>query len=121
MNFPNKRLTIAREMPVQPFLRLFKAVCVVESGNDPRAYNSASKATGIVQITPILLKDYNARSGKSYKLKDCYNIKISRNIFFFYCMKIPRQDFERIARRWNGRGSQTEKYWQLVKKQLKKN
>jgi hypothetical protein len=115
---PNGTLTINREKPIDPFLSLFKAVSVVESHNDSLAYNHASKATGIAQITPVLILDYNNRTGKSYVLNDCYNTKITKEIFMFYCMLYRTSDFEYLARRWNGSGHQTKKYWNKVKKQL---
>jgi hypothetical protein len=83
------------------------------------AYNKSSKATGISQITPILLNDYNKRTGKRYTLNDCYDIQISKEIFLFYCMLYRTSDFEYIAKRWNGSGHKTKHYWDEVKKQLK--
>lgn len=117
---PNGILTINKEMPIEPFLRLFDAVSVVESTNDSLAYNRASKATGIVQITSILLRDYNKKTGKSYTLNDCYDKKISKSIFMFYCMLYRTSDFEYIAKRWNGSGKATEKYWMRIKSELNK-
>jgi hypothetical protein len=117
---PNGILTINREMPIEPFLKLFKAVVIVESNGDATTFNKSSKATGIAQITPILLRDYNKRSGKSYTLNDCYDKKISKSIFMFYCMLPRTSDFEYIAKRWNGSGKATEKYWTRIKSKLKK-
>jgi hypothetical protein len=116
---PGKEIIIPENKPIEPFLRLFRAISFVESHNDSLAYNKITEATGIVQITPILLKDYNRRTGKHYKLKDCYSPKISRIIFNFYCMKLPGIDFEKTSKKWNGSGKATEKYWQRVKSNLK--
>jgi hypothetical protein len=118
---PNYVLTIVKNKPIEPFLGLFKAITIVESRNDSLAYNSASEATGIAQVTPILLKDYNQRTGKRYTLHDCYSIKISKEIFMFYCMLYRTSDFEYLAKRWNGSGHKTIHYWNEVKKQLNKN
>ena len=118
---PGQSIAIVKDIPINPYLKLLQAIEVVESNGDSTAFNKSTKAIGILQITPILLKDYNRRTGKHYKLKDCYNPKIGRIIFLFYCMKSPGIDFEKISKCWNGTGKQTEKYWGLVEKQLKKN
>jgi hypothetical protein len=117
---PIKTLIIANYEPIKPFLILWEAVTIVESNKDATAYNKLSQATGIAQITPILVKDYNNRSGKSYMLNDCYDIQISKEIFMFYCMLYRTSDFEYIARRWNGSGYKTKKYWRRVKSELNK-
>ena len=42
----------------------------IESSNNPAAYNKRSKATGLGQITPIALKQFNNRTGKKYSMDD---------------------------------------------------
>ena len=112
-------IAIIKNDPFNPYLRLLQAIEIVESNGDSTAFNKSTKATGILQVTPILLKDYNRRTEKHYKLKDCYDPKIGRIIFLFYCMKSPGIDFEKISKCWNGKGKQTEKYWRRVKSNLK--
>ena len=115
----NRVQYIPAGVKIKPLERLWWATCMVESSNDPKAYNRIEQATGIVQIRPIRLRDYNRRTGKGYKLKDCYDPKISKEIFLYYARKYHYSDYETITRSWNGRGRQTLKYWELIKKQLK--
>jgi len=116
---PIKTLIIARDEPINPYERLFEAICMVESHNNPGAFNKKERATGIVQIRPIRLKDYDKRTGKSYTLHDCFDKKISREVFLFYAQKYPASQLSRIAKRWNGSGRKTENYWKRVKSNLK--
>ena len=48
-------------------------IAQIESSNNPLAYNSTSKATGMYQITPICLKDYNNYNTVKYTLTDMYD------------------------------------------------
>lgn len=50
------------------------ALAVVESSNNPAAYNKKSKASGLYQITPICLKDYNRThtKGARFVMKDMF-------------------------------------------------
>jgi hypothetical protein len=114
-----KALFIAREMPVNPYLKLFEAVCWVESNNNPLAYNARENACGIAQIRKIRLDDYNNRTHRSYSLRQVYDPKISKTIFMFYADKIGYNNFPRIAMSWNGSGKETINYWHRVKKRLK--
>ena len=43
------------------------ALALIESGNNPNAYNKKTKATGLYQITPICLKEFNRKQGKSMR------------------------------------------------------
>jgi hypothetical protein len=102
--------------PINPYLSLWYAVCQVESKGDTLAFNPREMATGIVQLRPIMVRDYNQRAGKSYKLSDCYNKNISKEIFMWYASRYKPNEYRKIARFWNR--SKTERYWNLVKKQL---
>ena len=95
--------------------RLIKAVIQVESLGDSMAYNLTEEATGAFQIRPIRLRDYNRRTGSNYQLEDCYNFKISKEIFLYYAERIGIEDYESIARKWNGSGKATLEYWDKVK------
>lgn len=107
-------LMIVQEEPIRPYETIWNAVCQYESNNNPNAYNSKERATGIVQIRPIRLKDYNQRTGKNYKLKDCYNTSIAKEIFMYYSCKFDHTQPERIASDWNK--CKTDKYWNKVKR-----
>jgi len=114
----HKTLTIAIEPPIEPYKALWDAVSMVESTMDSMAYNASEQATGIVQIRPIRLKDYNTRTGSRLRLSEMYNTQISKEIFFYYATKYHYTDYETIARRWNGSGYMTDIYWGKVKKHL---
>ena len=57
----------------------------IESSNNPKAYNKRSKATGLYQITPICLKEYNNfHKEKQYSMKDLYDKDINEAIAGWY-------------------------------------
>ncbi len=62
-------------------------IAQIESSGNPNAYNPSSKATGLYQITPICLKDFNlnARSGhfSLEEMKDPNKAKIVASWYFF--------------------------------------
>lgn len=101
--------------PIDAFEKLIIAIIQVESSGDTLAFNIIEKAIGAFQIRPIRLLDYNRRTGKKYKLKDCYSLKISKEIFLYYAINNCFQDYESIARKWNGSGKTSSDYWKKVK------
>lgn len=107
---------IAKSAPIRPLERLWWAQGIIESSGNPMAYNPKEKATGIVQVTPVRLLDYNLRTGKSLSLKDCFNPEISKAIWTFYAKDFYPLDYEGISKAWN---CNSEKYWQKVQAQLK--
>ena len=94
-------LIIERSEGIEPFAGLLRATAIVESGNNHLAYNAQERATGLLQIRPIRLLDYNQRSGSHYTMNDLYDPKISKKIWLFYARKFSVYDFEGIARAWN--------------------
>jgi hypothetical protein len=104
--------------PIEIYGKLIRAVVMVESFGDTMAYNLREEAIGAFQIRPIRLLDYNRRTGKTYKTEDCYNYKISKEIFLYYAQKIDFPEYEKIARNWNGSGETTSDYWEKVKSHL---
>jgi hypothetical protein len=104
--------------PINPFNKLINAVIQVESMGDTLAYNNIEEAIGAFQIRPIRLLDYNQRTGNNYKSADCYNLRISKEIFIYYAKRIGFSDYELIARNWNGSGKSTHEYWEKVKSNL---
>lgn len=105
---------ILRTEPIQPYEALWRAVCMVESSGNPYAINESEQAHGIAQIRQIRLDDYAQRTGVVYTLEDCFDKKIAKSIFSFYCSG----SLEEIAKSWNGSGRLTEKYWQKVQQYL---
>jgi len=104
--------------PIYAYDRLIKAVVQVESAGDTFAYSPSEKAAGAFQITPIRLLDYYQRTGNKYRLEDCFNFEISKEIFLYYAKQIGYPDYETIARNWNGSGKATLVYWEKVKSNL---
>lgn len=115
----NKVITIAKLPPISPFKALLEASAWVESSNNPNAHNRLEKATGLLQIRPIRLRDYNQRTGSRLKLKDCYNPDISKKIWLYYASQFQPHEQMQIAKAWNGRGKSNRIYWDKIKKQLK--
>jgi len=113
-----KALFITSPPPVEPFERLIQAVISVESDGDTMAYNIIEQATGLFQIRPIRVIDYNMRTGSLYTLKDMFDYETSKKIFLYYASMIGPYDFERIAKKWNGSGVKTHDYWNKVRKHL---
>ena len=114
-------ITIPGGEVIQPYERLWQAVCFVESNNDPSAVNKHEGAYGIAQIRKIRLRDYAKRTGKVYTVKDCFSYEVSHKIFMFYTYP----DFEVTARCWNGGPSwrnkkATQNYWRKVQEYLNK-
>ena len=108
-------LIIERSEGVDPFARLLRATAIIESGNNHLAYNAQERATGLLQIRPIRLLDYNQRTGSHYTMNDLYDPKISKKIWLFYARKFSVYDFEGISRSWN---CNSRAYWMKIKKEL---
>jgi hypothetical protein len=108
-------LSVFVSMPVYPYDRLVNAIIHVESKGDTLAYNEIEQAAGAFQIRPIRLRDYNNRTGNTYTRMDCFNLKVSREIFLYYADKIGYPNYELIAREWNGSGRTTLDYWKKVR------
>jgi hypothetical protein len=101
--------------PVRPYDSILNAVLMVESAGDTLAFNLSEYAVGGLQIRPIRLRDYNQRTGKNYKIEDCYIYRISKEIFLYYAYLYRYNDPESIARNWNGSGIETIDYWNKVR------
>ncbi|MBK7713363.1 MAG: hypothetical protein IPJ37_22350 [Bacteroidales bacterium] len=104
--------------PIEVYARLIRAVIMVESYGDTMAYNLNEEAIGAFQIRPIRLLDYNQRTGNKFKIEDCYNYRLSKEIFLYYAKRANSTDYELIARNWNGSGETTLDYWKKVKAHL---
>lgn len=110
-----KTLAIEESQPIEIiYERLMMAILEVESSGDTLAYNAIEDAYGPFQIRPIRLNDYNKRTGKKYRMNDCYTLKVSREVFLYYA-KMIGPDYETVAKRWNGSGIMTIEYWAKVK------
>lgn len=108
----------ANEGQTGRFQPLWEAVCTVESNNNESALNSLEMAYGIAQIREIRIIDYNMRTGEGLKLEHCLDSAVSRRVFMYYAERL--EDYETIAKRWNGSGAKTEIYWEKIKEELNK-
>jgi len=104
--------------PVNAYDRLVNAVVRIESAGDPLAYNQLEEAVGAFQIRPIRLLDYYQRTGINYKIEECFDYDISKEIFLYYARLTGYPDYETIARNWNGSGKSTLTYWGKIKSNL---
>jgi hypothetical protein len=118
-------LTIAAQERAALLRRTFDAVCLVESGGDPRAANLAEEALGIAQIRPVMVRDANRILGRrKYGLADRLDPVKSWEMFrlvvrYYY----PAGGPEEWARCWNGgpagpRRRSTLGYWQTVRDRM---
>ncbi len=110
---------------INPYSELWAAVKFVESGYNPDTINIIEQAYGPGQIRQVKLDDFNAGSGerragvkKEYTLTDCMDEGIAREIFMWHCSRF--NDQETAARRWNGSGPMTDRYWKKIQIQLNK-
>lgn len=113
-----KFLTVSEFPPVEPYKQLIFATGMVETKGDTMAYNPVEGATGIFQIRPIRLLDYNKRTKSNFSRKDLFNYKISEKIFLYFADQIGPYNLEQIARKWNGSGHLTSNYWNRIKQYL---
>ena len=110
---------------------VINAIIEVESEGNPKAVDKSGKSCGIMQITPILVKECNRilslrKSSKRYSMKDRFSVNKSKEMFLLYqSFYNPKNDVELAIRSWNGginftkRG--TQRYYNKVMSKMKKN
>ena len=82
------------------------AIIQVESDGNPRAVSGNS--VGVMQITPILVKECNdilkkQKSNKRYTLDDRYSVEKSKEMFLLIQKYFnPENNVEKAIRSWNG-------------------
>ena len=70
------------------------AIIFTESRFNPAAVGKA-KDSGIMQITPIYVKEVNRLAGTSYTMEDCFDIDKSLEMFgIMQALKNPAQDID---------------------------
>lgn len=102
--------------PLNGFKTLIDAVVYVESRGDNWAVNVKEQAMGAFQIRGIRVLHYNRLTGKNYQLSDMFDYEIAKEVFMYFAVRL--QEWESIARRWNGSGPMTDDYWNKVKARL---
>ena len=108
--------------------RVINAIMQVESGGNAKAHNPNGDCAGILQITPILVKECNQilkqkGSSKRYTMNDRYNAEKSKEMFVLFQERHnPSHDVEKAIRMWNGGPKYsvraTNQYLYKVKKHL---
>jgi len=87
--------------------RVMNAIIQVESSGNPKAHNPNGDCAGILQITPILVKECNnllakKKSKKRYTLGDRYNAKKSKEMFIMLQEHFnPEMNVEKAIKQWN--------------------
>ena len=95
------------EKEVKKWERVMNAIIAVESKGNPKAHNPVGDCAGILQITPILVKECNnllkeKKSTKRYTLGDRYNAKKSKEMFIFLQEHFnPELNVEKAIKQWN--------------------
>ena len=107
--------------------KVINAIAIVESNNNPRAVGGGG-SVGLLQITPVLVRDCNKilakqKSTKRYTLADRLNADKSKEMFVIIQEYYnPSHNVEKAIRLWNGgpnysvRG--TQNYYNKVRKHL---
>jgi hypothetical protein len=104
------------------------AIIEVESEGKSDAVDKSGKSCGILQITPVLVKDCNRilekKSRKRYSMGDRFSAKKSKEMFLlFQSFYNPKNDVELAIRSWNGginyTKRATQKYFEKVMSKLK--
>ena len=100
---------------------------MVESNNNPKAIGGGG-SVGLLQITPVLVKDCNKilekqKSAKRYTLKDRLSAQKSIEMFILIQEYYnPQHNVEKAIRLWNGGPNYsvkgTQGYYKKVKKHL---
>lgn len=105
------------------------AIIEVESEGKADAVDKSGKSCGIMQITPILVKECNRilelkKSRKRYTMQDRFSVNKSKEMFLlFQSFYNPKNSVELAIRSWNGgmnytkRG--TQKYFEKVMSKMK--
>ncbi len=88
--------------------KIMNAIIQVESRGNAKAHNANGDCIGILQITPILVKQCNIwlknqKSSKRYTLKDRYDVGKSKEMFIMIQEHYnPSHNVEKAIRLWNG-------------------
>lgn len=67
---------------------LVPIICLVESNNDPKAFNEDSCARGIMQITDICLMEYNLNNEVPFTREQMFDKEINIKVGTWYLNKI---------------------------------
>jgi len=65
-----------------------EVIKIIQSGGDPKAFNSRTKCYGLYQISKICLLDYNQFNKTNYNPEDLFNPLINKKIATWYFNRI---------------------------------
>lgn len=86
--------------------KLVEAFIQIESSGKNDAVNSRTKATGCLQLMPVMVDDANRISGKNYSLDDRYNRRKSIEMFHIIMEHYnPNYDLHLACKIWNPKSS----------------
>ena len=107
-------VAIFRTKGINPYVEIYNAVSIVESGKTDYKINFKEGAFGRVQIRSCKLHNFNKATGKNYQLRDCFNESVSREIFMWHIFRYG-MNTEIAIKKWNGKGIKAERYLKRVK------
>lgn len=87
--------------------RVMNAIIQVESKGNPKAYNKVGDCVGVLQITPLLVKECNKilkeqKKLKRFTLKDRWNEEKSKEMFVIIQEHLnPEHNIEKAIKCWN--------------------
>ena len=110
-----RKFFVEKAEKIDPYKAILKAMATVESSNNTYAYNPTEQSTGLYQIRPIRLRDYNRRTGEHLKMNDMYNPAKAERVIRFYCHQYGPYRAKEFIKSWN---CNSEKYYQKVKKAM---
>lgn len=117
-----KNLLFLNENTVHPSTEIIRKIIMIESKNNPAAYNEKEDAVGLFQIRPIMITEVNRLLHTNrFSLEDRWCPKTSKEIFIAYQNIVnPNWDPELAARKWNGgingdKKETTKEYWYKFK------
>lgn len=110
---------------INPFVKVWNASGIVESGNNTNAYNATDQkggSWGKVQIGQSMLDAFNKANGTHYVLHDCLDESVSKKVFMWHFQN-HYPNIEAACRSWNGGSNWKHKkstyaYYLKIKKNL---
>ncbi len=76
------------KIKIEEFSINYDKIIEIESSGNPLAYNKHSKARGLMQITPIVLKEWNKFNAQKHTSDDLFNPEINKKIGEWYLDRI---------------------------------
>ena len=96
-----------RKKDVFSWERVINAIIKVESQGNHKAFNKIGDCAGVLQITPVLVKECNnilknQKSKRRYTLQDRWNAEKSKEMFVIIQEKHnPEHNIEKAIKCWN--------------------